>query len=31
MIFDAHEAEKMAKNIVEAQEAAEVFERFLND
>lgn len=31
MIFDAREAEKMAKNIVEAQEAAEVFERFLNN
>ena len=31
MIFDAREAKKMAENIVEAQEAAEVFERFLND
>ena len=30
MIFDAREAKKMAENIVEAQEAAEVFERFLN-
>ena len=30
MIFDAREAKKMAENIVEAQEAAEEFERFLN-
>lgn len=30
MIFDAREAKKMAGNIVEAQEAAEVFESFLN-
>lgn len=30
MIFTSREAEKIAKNVVEAQEAAEVFERFLN-
>lgn len=30
MIFTSREAEKIAKNVVEAQEAAEVFENFLN-
>lgn len=30
MIFTSREAEKIAKNVVEAQEAAEEFERFLN-
>lgn len=30
VIYTAREAEKLSKNIVEAQEAAEVFEKYLN-
>ena len=31
VVFTSHEAEKIAKNVVEAQEAVEVFDRFLNN